>query len=339
MLCFPWKHNRRLSCACLSVFLVTGHLSLFPFWTTSYLLTYSPTLQCASAWTSRWCRSARGRGRTLLAYSMWIYFWLSVFVGLFFSVITLALLYCYSKMMCTQFFLSVFLHPQGASVLFIFQCFCLFLLSLLIVSCCTTVSDVVMYAPHVFDPSPRSPVLCTLHNHPLQSLEVYLNSLSYPLSPSHTLIPLFLNPPPSFFGCSPGHHSFPPSSFSSIPDLESWRSCSPLLTYLLTLCTCIFLCSLLAIAAPLVFLYFPSSPSPCLLLSTLPVVSLSVKEAVWCVYVCMCVCLFSQAKSHLTEHATCTSRGPGSIITTKLSQTVYKVASCCRVVGEHRALS
>lgn len=50
----------------------------------------------------------------------------------------------------------------------------------------------------------------------------------------------------------------------------------------------------------------------------------------------MCVRVFSLPKSHLTEHAIALAEGLGSIITTKLSQTVYKVASCCQVVGEYR---
>lgn len=178
---FPWKQNQRLSCACLSVFLVTGHLSLFPFWTTSYLLTYPPlpTLQCAPAWMSRWCCSARGWGRAVLAH---IYIFLSLFfVSLFFLCHYLP----------PPLLLKDDVYPVP-NVLFLPPSIpreCLFSLyfsvvlpiffSLLIVSCCTTVSDLVMYAPHVFDP-PCTPVLCTLHNHPLLSLEVYLPlSLSF----------------------------------------------------------------------------------------------------------------------------------------------------------------
>lgn len=58
--------------------------------------------------------------------------------------------------------------------------------SLHILSYCTTVSDLVMYAPHPFDP-PCSPMLCTLHNHPL--LGAHLASpLASPLSSlSHSL--------------------------------------------------------------------------------------------------------------------------------------------------------
>lgn len=38
---FSGSKTKRLSCGCLSRFLVTGHSSRFPFWTASYLLTYT----------------------------------------------------------------------------------------------------------------------------------------------------------------------------------------------------------------------------------------------------------------------------------------------------------
>lgn len=201
MLRFPWKQNQRLSCACLSVFLVIGHLSLFPFWTTSYLLTYPHTVQCAPGWMSRWCCSARGRGRAVLAYcfAMGVFLFL-FFVGLFFSVITLALLYRYSEMMCTQYLMySLSLPPSSGSIcsLYILVVFLPFSFSsLLFVSYCAMVLDVVTFAPHICDSPPCSPVLYTLHNHLLVSLEGDLNSLSlFFFFPSHPHIALFLTPP------------------------------------------------------------------------------------------------------------------------------------------------
>lgn len=105
--------------------------------------------------------------------------------------------------------------------------------------------------------SPCTPALCTLHNHPLLSLEVHLNSPS-PRS-LFSLTPLFLffphapcSPPPSssfFFGSNPGHHLFPSSPFYD-PEPGKSVGCSH------SLCVS-FSHSLLAIVVPLLF---PRSP-------------------------------------------------------------------------------
>lgn len=154
---FPWKQNQRLSCACLSVFLVTGHLSLFPFWTASYLLTYPPlpTLQCAPAWKSRWCHSTRGRGRAVLTY---IYLFLS---ACFRHWLPAPLQLRDDVYPVPNVLVLLLPSPGSACSLYIFVLFCLFFFSLLIISCCTVVSDLVMYAPHVFDPPPA--LLCCVH--------------------------------------------------------------------------------------------------------------------------------------------------------------------------------
>lgn len=188
-----------------------------------------------------------------------------------------------------------------------------------IVSCCAPVSHLVMYAPHVFDPPPCTPVLCTLHNLSVLSSEVHLCSLSL----FHSPIPLFLTPPsPSslhFFGSNPGHHSFflPPSSNPKPWKLEQLAlshthsfSLSLYLAVLYWLPSC-YRCSTLF---PSLFLYFPSflpSPSRCLLLSTLPVVSLGVKEAAWCVCVCVGICAALFGKVSLDWACHSQWRGPG----------------------------
>lgn len=132
--------------------------------------------------------------RAVSAYCIWVCFYLYLFIYLLvcFSLslpcpcCTVTQRWCVPSTQCT---LCPSLHPQGVSVLFILYCFLPFSSSsLLFVSCSTMVSDVVMYAPHVFDPSPLSPVLRTLHNHLLVSLEVNLNSfsLSLILTPSYS---------------------------------------------------------------------------------------------------------------------------------------------------------
>lgn len=129
MLRFPWKQNQRLSCACLSVFLVIGHLSLFLFWTTSYLLTYLCTLQCASDWMSRWCCIVPEAEVEEFWHTVYgCIFIFSFFVSLFFSVISLPLLYSYSEVMCTQYAMySLCLLPSSGSVSLCFAVSCLFL--------------------------------------------------------------------------------------------------------------------------------------------------------------------------------------------------------------------
>lgn len=142
--------------------------------------------------------------------------------------------------------------------------------------------------------SPCTPALCTLHNHP--PLEVHLNSPSprslFSLTPSFLFFPHApCSPPPSssfFFGSNPGHHLFPSSPFYD-PEPGKSVGCSHSLCLFFSLPSC-HCCST---PLPSLTLYFPSSlsslysfHSPCLLLSTLPVVSLGMKEAACCVYVC-----------------------------------------------------
>lgn len=114
-----------------------------------------------------------------------------------------------------------------------------FFSSLLAVSCCTVVSDLVMYAPRAFDP-PCPHVLCTLHNHPLLSLEVYLGSLHLFLFLSLTHSFLFFSDTPTSSSSNSGHPSFP--LLSPIPNLKSWSSRSPCVS-----CSfCVFVFSLLS---------------------------------------------------------------------------------------------
>lgn len=192
---FPRSKTKRLSCACLSVFLVIGHLSLSPFWTCSYLLTYPgfPSPQCAPAWMSRWCCCAKGRGRAALTssfFSAFVFF--CFFLGLHVFVFAF-LLHCYSKMMCTQYPMYSFSSSIPRECLFssyFTVVLPVFFPSLHILLYCTMVSDLVMYAPHPFDP-PCSPMLCTLHNHPL--LGAHLSSPLPYHALSHTFSPTFLH--------------------------------------------------------------------------------------------------------------------------------------------------
>lgn len=104
------------------------------------------------------------------------------------------LLHCYSKMMCTQYPMYSFSSSIPRECLFssyFTVVLPVFFPSLHILLYCTMVSDLVMYAPHPFDP-PCSPMLCTLHNHPL--LGAHLSS-PLPLyhALSHTFSPTFLH--------------------------------------------------------------------------------------------------------------------------------------------------
>lgn len=115
---------------------------------------------------------------------------------------------------------------------------------------------------------PCTPVLCTLHNHPLLSLAVHLNSFS--LTHSHSS---FSDTPSSssrFFGSNPGHRSFTPPSIPSslppIPNLESWSSWSPCLSH--SLCVFVFFllssCNLSSTPFPFLSLLISLSLPPAL---------------------------------------------------------------------------
>lgn len=139
---------------------------------------------------------------------------------------------------------------------------CVFL-SLLVVSCCTSVSDLVMHAAHVFDPH-CSPLLCTLHNHSQLNPEMNL----HPRTHTHT-------------------HVFFPISFLQIPTLKDFVIAS--------LCVFFFYSSSTPFPYSFFFFFttiFYSTLCSHLLLPMLPVVSLGVKEACLTgIFQSVCVCV------------------------------------------------
>lgn len=150
------------------------------------------------------------------------------------------------------------LHPQGVCVLYFSAVLPFFFFP----RCSSSLMpNFVMYAPHAFDPR-CSPMLCTLRNRPLLSPEVYFNTISLSISPSHTrssfcdTIFLFLLWQQSRSSLCPPPNPHP-SSLSQALKVD--------LLALLCLCISLFL-SLFLLSFQwffsLLFLYFPPSLSP-----------------------------------------------------------------------------
>lgn len=159
---------------------------------------------------------------------------------------------------------------------------------------------------------PTSPMVCTLHKRPLPGAAplLLLNPSTTPPLLAHTFYP-----GPSVLLWEPSRSSLPVRlrSFNT-KSKHSKKKVAFLSSLFVRFCVvglhpCCRPClSSFPILSLSLSRSLSSSPSPCLLLSSLPAVSLGVKGA-WSACVCVCVSVFSSAKSHLTEQATWHSRG------------------------------